>query len=426
MSRFHTKFICGSVALTVLASAGFAQSDLASRLKALHDGTSAGVDGKTAQSAAPSIGTLPKFSPMSAADASAAPHIRLVQGMLIVSAVTDSVSGDYEVLRKATSVDDRGVRIQYSSQSPDSESGGQKGPVKRAHGSKFDHQNDLLHATGAVNYFSSVFPEEIPGTTSARLSVDLMSQLRTTGKTEVTTIKGGGIEGQLGMFAAALGDPRGFWDRVPKVQCVLTRVEAQDIAYPVLLDGKRVYLPAIHASCVNQAFSHAYVYDQLELPLFLAAVSSEQQLKSQITEIHYPPAPVEPINRPAKAPHGQDIEKSLKEKGRVDVYGIYFDFDRDVLRPESEPVLRQIADAMNANPTWRLFVNGHTDNVGGDAHNLDLSNRRAAAVKQALVAQYRIDPSRLTPQGYGAKQPKESNDTMEGRARNRRVELVKQ
>ena len=424
MSRFHLRFLYGCGALSVLAAVGLAQSDLASRLKALHDGTSAGVDGKTAQSTTPPIGTLPKFSPMSAADAAAAPHIRLVPEMLIVSAVTDSVNGDYEVLRKVTSVDGRGVRIQYSSQSPDSESGGQKASVKRAHGAKFDHPNDLQHATGVVNYFSVVIPEEIPGTTSVRLSVDLMSKLKATGKTEFTTIKGGGMEGHLGMFAAAVGDPRGFWDRVPKVQCVLTRVEAQDVAYPVLLDGKRVYLPAIHASCVNESFSHSYVYDEVQLPIFLAGVSSEQEMKGQITEIHYPPEELQ--RKPLTGPHGQEIEKALKENGRVDVYGIYFDFDKDVLRPESEPVLRQIADVMNANPTWNLYLNGHTDNVGGDAHNLDLSNRRAAAVKQALVAQYRIGPSRLTPQGYGAKQPKETNDTIEGRARNRRVELVKQ
>jgi outer membrane protein OmpA-like peptidoglycan-associated protein len=154
------------------------------------------------------------------------------------------------------------------------------------------------------------------------------------------------------------------------------------------------------------------------------------------TEIHYPPVLEQPENASAKRLRrteggngiggGQEIEKSLQEKGRVDVYGIHFDFDRDVLRPESEPVLRQIADAMNANPSWKLYVNGHTDSVGGDAHNLNLSNRRGAAVKEALVAKYQIDPSRLTPKRYGATQPKESNDTIEGRARNRRVELVRQ
>jgi outer membrane protein OmpA-like peptidoglycan-associated protein len=110
----------------------------------------------------------------------------------------------------------------------------------------------------------------------------------------------------------------------------------------------------------------------------------------------------------------------------VDVYGIYFDFASDKLRPESAPVLAEIAATLKNNPTWKLHVNGHTDNIGGDAYNLDLSNRRAAAVKQALVTQYQIDPARLDPQGFGATQPKESNDTLAGRARNRRVELIRE
>ncbi len=90
------------------------------------------------------------------------------------------------------------------------------------------------------------------------------------------------------------------------------------------------------------------------------------------------------------------------------------------------PVLKEIADAMITNPSWKLSVEGHTDNIGGDAYNLDLSNRRAAAVKQALGERYHIAPDRLTTVGYGASRPKESNDTLEGRARNRRVELVRQ
>jgi OOP family OmpA-OmpF porin len=71
-------------------------------------------------------------------------------------------------------------------------------------------------------------------------------------------------------------------------------------------------------------------------------------------------------------------------------------------------------------------VDGHTDNIGGDTFNLDLSQRRAAAVKQALATRYHIGPDRLSTAGFGATRPVESNDTMEGRARNRRVELVRQ
>jgi outer membrane protein OmpA-like peptidoglycan-associated protein len=72
-----------------------------------------------------------------------------------------------------------------------------------------------------------------------------------------------------------------------------------------------------------------------------------------------------------------------------------------------------------------LVINGHTDNVGGDALNLELSRRRATAVRKALVERYQIDEPRLTTNGFGASQPKESNDSDRGRALNRRVELVR-
>jgi outer membrane protein OmpA-like peptidoglycan-associated protein len=119
------------------------------------------------------------------------------------------------------------------------------------------------------------------------------------------------------------------------------------------------------------------------------------------------------------------IEKALETAGTIDIYGIYFDFDSDRIKPESEPVLREIAKVMTDNPTWSLSVAGHTDNIGGDPYNLDLSKRRSASVKQALVTRYRIAGDRLETSGYGASAPKATNKTLEGRAQNRRVELRK-
>ena len=80
---------------------------------------------------------------------------------------------------------------------------------------------------------------------------------------------------------------------------------------------------------------------------------------------------------------------------------------------------------MADHPAWALSVDGHTDNIGGDAYNLDLSKRRAAAVKQALVSRFKIADTRLATSGFGASRPKATNATLEGRAQNRRVELVK-
>jgi outer membrane protein OmpA-like peptidoglycan-associated protein len=107
------------------------------------------------------------------------------------------------------------------------------------------------------------------------------------------------------------------------------------------------------------------------------------------------------------------------------VYGIYFKFARADIRPVSEPVLKEIAAVLKNNPDWKLSIVGHTDNVGGDSSNLDLSRRRSQSVKAALVERYGIAASRLTTGGFGASQPQAKNDTPEGRARNRRVELTR-
>jgi outer membrane protein OmpA-like peptidoglycan-associated protein len=81
---------------------------------------------------------------------------------------------------------------------------------------------------------------------------------------------------------------------------------------------------------------------------------------------------------------------------------------------------------MRRNPDWKLSIEGHTDAVASDRYNLELSGRRAAAVKEALVGTFEIAGGRLTTAGYGESRPQDRNDTVEGRARNRRVELVRQ
>jgi len=119
------------------------------------------------------------------------------------------------------------------------------------------------------------------------------------------------------------------------------------------------------------------------------------------------------------------LERALAETGHADIYSIYFSFNSDELRGESEPTLREIGEIMRRHPDWKLSVAGHTDSIGGDASNLDLSKRRAASVKNALVAKFRVNASRLMTDGYGKSRPLDTNETEEGRARNRRVELVK-
>ena len=115
----------------------------------------------------------------------------------------------------------------------------------------------------------------------------------------------------------------------------------------------------------------------------------------------------------------------IASTGHAAVYGIYFDTDKAEIKPESEPALAEMAKLLKANPALNLFVVGHTDSTGEITHNMKLSEARAAAVVNTLVAKHGIATSRLAPYGVGPLAPVASNDTDEGRAKNRRVELVK-
>lgn len=117
---------------------------------------------------------------------------------------------------------------------------------------------------------------------------------------------------------------------------------------------------------------------------------------------------------------------SIRATGRVALYGIYFDTDKAELKPASDPALAEIVKMLKADPALKLFVVGHTDTVGQFAHNVQLSQARAAAVVNALVSKHGIASARLTPFGCGPTVPVAVNSSEDGRAKNRRVELVAQ
>lgn len=117
------------------------------------------------------------------------------------------------------------------------------------------------------------------------------------------------------------------------------------------------------------------------------------------------------------------MASALGKDGHVALY-LNFDTDSDVIRPDSKPVVQEIATLLRTDPRLKLKVEGHTDNSGEAAHNRELSRQRAEAVVRA-VAGTGIDGTRLQAAGMGADKPLADNATEEGRARNRRVELVK-
>ena len=120
------------------------------------------------------------------------------------------------------------------------------------------------------------------------------------------------------------------------------------------------------------------------------------------------------------------MAKALTETGRIALYGIYFDTDSAAVKPESKETLDEIAKLLNADAELKLYVVGHTDNQGAYDYNTSLSARRAESVAAELTAAYGIAAARLKPAGVGLLAPVASNDSEEGRALNRRVELVRQ
>ena len=370
----------------------------------------------------------------------------VVEGMTAVSAVAQ-FGGDYQsilTIRKVTpdTVDlsiradnvpnpIQGTLGKLAGEKPSQESG-------TVMATRIVMKEDMLKAHELQEWFSPNHPDAFPGTTAVSVSREVLSELKEKGETSFRFGRGGlqgllgSLAGPAGQMVEAAGAQKEGRDLAAtgKVDCTLKRVG--EVAFPVLLNDKRVSLRALHAQCNSEdGMADFYFLDDLENPAVLGFKLGDKGDVVQVISIFYPeerpkPKPVTPTAQPvaAKEPPPQ-IEKELQEQGKAEVYGIYFDFGSDRIKPESEPVLKEIAVALEHNPSWSLNVEGHTDNVGGEATNMPLSQRRAEAVKRALVKRYGIAEDRLSPQGFGSTRPKESNDTLAGRARNRRVELVR-
>ncbi|MGD1048107.1 MAG: OmpA family protein [Candidatus Krumholzibacteriaceae bacterium] len=122
---------------------------------------------------------------------------------------------------------------------------------------------------------------------------------------------------------------------------------------------------------------------------------------------------------------GKTLKEQLDETGRIVTHGILFDSGSDKIRAESYKTLADIGQLLTGTPALRLSIEGHTDSDGAADYNLTLSDNRAKSVKSYLMATYKIDGARLESKGWGETKPIDKNDTAEGKANNRRVELIK-
>ena len=135
---------------------------------------------------------------------------------------------------------------------------------------------------------------------------------------------------------------------------------------------------------------------------------------------------VKPMESDLITVNAASLANDINRTGHASVYGIYFDTGKADVKPESDATLSEIAKLIQGDPTLKLYVVGHTDNQGALDLNMDLALRRAQAVLAALTTKYAVPAGRLKAYGCGPYAPVASNDSEDGRAKNRRVELVKQ
>jgi OOP family OmpA-OmpF porin len=164
----------------------------------------------------------------------------------------------------------------------------------------------------------------------------------------------------------------------------------------------------------------------VHLGVIIAEISGDNgELKAEEVIASVDSIQIKPVANKMVDGTASDMAKEIAAAGRVNLYGIYFDTDKTDIKPQSKPTLDEVGKLLNDDAALKLQVIGHTDNQGTAEYNNNLSMRRATAVVKELTTTYKIASNRLEPSGAGFTKPVASNDTEVGRAKNRRVELVK-
>lgn len=354
------------------------------------------------------------LSASAAGGQTAAGGIPLCPGLTIVTAV-NGPEGDYESIKTIANADTRGITVVYSAQVPT-----RNGSLRNWNMRRVMRREDLGTATLYAHYFHSDGSDTIPGSTTLGVSTAVLRALKRTGAAEIGLVEGGNHA-----FPADRSKAPNLYDYEETWKLRLVGKEP----VRVTVNDAMVSLPAIHArgSYLGAKVDFWFVDDE-ENPLTLEyrfasgsdALSEAWHLRAVKITWRCTGS-----SRTAGEERILRLERALREERRAVVYDLFFDFNSERIRAESEPTLREIAEVLRRNPDWKLAVEGHTDAIASDQYNLDLSARRAASVKAALGSRFGIAGARLTTAGLGESSPRDRNETLEGRARNRRVELVR-
>jgi len=354
-------------------------------------------------------------------------RIPLVEGLVKVVAV-EGPAGDSEQIVTVTRADSAIVEFTVIFRRM-----GANGPVSQTR-TREVRREDLAKSNRRNNVFQTGDPPKFPGSTLTQISASTLAELKATGRSAyiLGTWKNDDDDDEATRSFVSIPAGRKYF------RGTLVRVERGVVPMSVVVNGQPTRLDTVHVkgrfTVGNDSVDiELWVLDDPLNPLILRHF--RRRTLSQTIRIDFPVA--EPLAAQlqfalAGGPgviggfgggSGASGEGSAGGTCRASLSGIYFDFAQATLLPQSTGTLQAVADVMTANPGWSLRIEGHTDNVGGDAFNLALSQRRAAAVRDALIARFKVPAARLAATGFGLTKPVASNDSLDGRAANRRVEL---
>jgi outer membrane protein OmpA-like peptidoglycan-associated protein len=334
--------------------------------------------------------------------------VGLTLGYVWVGPDSGKTDFDHECLKQVTAVEaNRVVYLSSCSKGTDSASA----PVQaRTQLCRADLRNGSIYRTE----FGSRIPDLVAGSTMAVLSRRAFRELRDRGETHMRQVHLFASMWQKGALApepdATVYVREDVSGMLRRTATGTTSVQLNDSLTEVKVIRAEVMLRDAKGQRPDQR-ERLTILDDERLPIVLD--NYRESSKASIRYLR--------ITWPTRA----SLERQLADERASTVYGIYFDYNSAVIRTESEVVLREIADVLGQHPDWKLAIEGHTDSIGGAEFNRALSERRAQAVRAALVERYAITGERLTSSGAGASRPVDRNDTPEGRARNRRVELTR-
>ncbi|MFL5518624.1 MAG: OmpA family protein [Gemmatimonadales bacterium] len=342
-------------------------------------------------------------------------RIPLVTG-LVLGSVLHSPLGEREDVIEIRSADATGAHYDWHERTIQANGDTVEGARKR-----FVSAADLAGAARFDDVFGPK-EQERPGFTALTLSSAVYRELAGDGSAPFSLMVAPQDARRTAVTSTAL-DALFTAGRV-RYKGTLTKVSPAPEPFPLLVDGMRTELPALHvkgafASGLKRTDWDLWVLADSAHPMLLKSV-----LEGDVFQVVRADLPDHSVKKGSTI-ESRMIEAELVKRCRIEIPGVYFAFGTAAIDPVSDRALAELAKGLAGHRDWKITVEGHTDSVGTDAANRKLSERRAEAVRARLAQRHEVDTKSWGAVGYGATRPRESNATIEGRARNRRVELVR-